>query len=360
MFSKSCFPLLNYPDAEIYTRESEERNFMLVPTINKDGKPLMPCTPSKARLLIKSGKATPFYTKGVFAIRLNYGSSGHTQDVIIGFDPGSKRTGITVATTKKTVIHLQCDAPGWVKKNVETRRQLRRSRRQRNTPYRKCRFNRVIGSIPPSTKARWDTHLRILNKLRKILPISIVSVEDIQAKAKMGKGRWNRSFSPLEVGKKYFYDTLVKIGMSLRLFSGWETHQHRQVFGYRKIQDKLSTSFDAHCVDSHSLCEMANGGLIELTSKKIYHLTLLEFSRRQLHVQNFIKGGIRKLYGSTRSLILNRGTLVKHSKFNLCYVGGQSKDRISLHGLNKKRLTQSAKVTSCKVLTNQSFLTILL
>ena len=49
---------------------------------------------------------------------------------------------------------------------------------------------------------------------------------------------------------------------------------------------------------------------------------------------------------------LTRGTLVRHIKFGLCYIGGTLKERVSLHSLlTGKRVTQSAKVTDCRILT---------
>jgi hypothetical protein len=44
---------------------------MLVPVVDKTGKPLMPTKPSRARRWIKSKEATPFFKKGIFCIRLN-------------------------------------------------------------------------------------------------------------------------------------------------------------------------------------------------------------------------------------------------------------------------------------------------
>ena len=74
---------------------------------------------------------------------------------------------------------------------------------------------------------------------------------------------------------------------------------------------------------------------------QMYVWTSLRFHRRQLHVFQAAKGGIRKLHGGTRSMGLSRGTLVKHNKLGLCYVGGSSKDRVSLHRLRTgKRITR--------------------
>ncbi|MCT3476427.1 HNH endonuclease, partial [Lactobacillus delbrueckii subsp. lactis] len=51
--------------------ENANRVFLL----NKDGKPLMPCRPRKARQLLKSGKAF-VVKKYPFTIQLKYGSYG--------------------------------------------------------------------------------------------------------------------------------------------------------------------------------------------------------------------------------------------------------------------------------------------
>jgi hypothetical protein len=80
--------------------------------------------------------------------------------------------------------------------------------------------------------------------------------------------------------------------------------------------------------------------------------------RRQLHRLQAEKGGQRKPYGGTRSLGLKRGTLVRHPKYGLCTVGGfdRKKQTISLHEYRtNKRLTQSAKVEKCRVLTWVAF-----
>ena len=128
---------------------------MLVPVISSTGKPLMPTTNWRANELIRKGKALRRFSKGVFYIRLVQRSDGVVQEVACGIDPGSKKEALTVKSDAHTFINIQADAVTWVKKAVETRRMLRRSRRNRNTPCRKNRSNRAIGGIPPSTKARF-------------------------------------------------------------------------------------------------------------------------------------------------------------------------------------------------------------
>lgn len=76
------------------------------------------------------------------------------------------------------------------------------------------------------------------------------------------------------------------------------------------------------------------------------------FHRRKLHETVPKKNGFRRNYGGTLSLGIKRGTLVLHPKYKLCYTGGTSKDRISLHSHSTgKRLTRSAKKEDLKILT---------
>ena len=170
---------------------------MFVPVVDKENKPLVPTKPSRARKWIKSGKATPFWNKGIFCVRLNVEPSDrHLEPIAIGIDPGSKKEAFTVKSESHTYYNIQTDAVTWVKDAVKTRREMRRARRGRNTPCRKPRFNRAKGSfdtqatqpkgLPPSTKARWQWKLRICWWLKKIFPITDFVVEDIAAVTKKG------------------------------------------------------------------------------------------------------------------------------------------------------------------------------
>lgn len=73
---------------------------MLVYVINKNDKPLMPCSPAKARRLLKAKKAI-VSKRTPFTIKLLYGSSGYKQEVTLGIDAGSKVIGLSAVTEKK-------------------------------------------------------------------------------------------------------------------------------------------------------------------------------------------------------------------------------------------------------------------
>lgn len=316
-----------------------------------NGKPLMPTKASRARRWIKAGRATPFWSKGIFCVRLNVRpSASNVQSIAVGIDPGSKREGYTVKSEAHTFLNIQAEAVTWVNKAVEVRRNMRKARRFRKTPCRANRKNHSRGCLPPSTRARWGWKLRIANWLAKLYPISMFVVEDIKARTK-GQRRWDTSFSPLEVGKAWFYDELGKVA-EVSTKQGWETKQLRDVHGLKKSSKKMAEVFSSHCVDSWVLANNWVGGHIIPDNKNLICIAPIRLHRRQLHAFQPAKGGFRRDYGGTRSLGLKRGSLVNHPKHGLVYVGGMMSDRISLHSVEDgKRLCQNALPSDCKFLT---------
>lgn len=316
-----------------------------IPVIGKTGKPLMPCSYWRCQKLIESGRALRRFKAGIFYIQLVDREKGNVQEVVVGIDPGSKREGFTVKSESHTYLNVLVSAVTWVKSNVQARREMRRGRRFRNTPYRKCRWNRSIGNLPPSTKARWSCKLRILDILAKLYPIKFVVVEDIKAKTWKGAKKWNISFSPLEVGKKWFYEQIENRGFELDLKQGWETKELRDSMQLKKVKEKLKDVFEAHNVDSWVLANWKVGGHTKPDNTSLLKMEPIQFHRRQLHALQFIKGGIRRNYGSTLSLGVKRGSLVKHKKYGIVYVGGTSKGRVSLHHpKNGNRVAQNGKI----------------
>ncbi len=241
---------------------------------------------------------------------------------------------MTIKSESKTYLNTQNKATTWVKDAVKTRREMRRGRRFRKTPCRQPRWNR--GSLrgerlAPSTKARWQTKLRLVNNWRKLFPISHYVVEDIPDKTKPGQRRWNRSFSPLEVGKNWFYDELEKLG-HLAIVPGYKTKQYRDALGLKKSKSNQN-SFKAHCVDSWVLANSVVGGHLKPDNASILFLTPLRFHRRQLHRFQPSKGAGRRRYGGTSSNGFKRGSIIRHQKWGIAYVGGCLGNRISLHSL---------------------------
>ena len=195
----------------IHTRSKVSKAYRrprpFVPVVDRNQKPLMPTKASRAESWIKSGKATPFWKGGIFCVRLNQEPSARNfQEIALGIDPGSKREAFTVKSKAHTYLNVLTEAITWVMMAMGQRKNARRARRFFNTPCRQPRFNRASyknKGMPPSTKARWQWKLRVVDKLRKMFPIPRFVVEDICARTKEGQRKWNQSFSPLEMGKGF-------------------------------------------------------------------------------------------------------------------------------------------------------------
>ena len=149
--------------------------------INKHGRPLMPCSPAKARHLLDAGKAK-VKKRTPFTIQLVYGSSGYTQEVILGVDAGSKTIGVSASTKKEELFAANVIPRNDVVDLLSTRREFRKARRNRKTRYRKPRFdNRVRskhkGWLAPSVEVKIQEHITAIRRVCGILPVSKVVVE---------------------------------------------------------------------------------------------------------------------------------------------------------------------------------------
>ncbi len=293
-------------------------------------------------------------------MQLCYEQEPDNQQLVTGVDPGSKFEGLSVVGTKETVLNVMVEAPDHVKDAVETRRTMRRARRYRKWRRPKRFDNRLKGKqrIPPSTRSRWEAKARIVAQLSMVLPLTDVVIEDVQAVTHKGKGgKWNNAFSPVQVGKEHLYDLLGEMGLTVHLREGWQTKELREHCGLKKTKSKSKQAFESHTVDAWVMAASVSGAE-KPTCTRLWYMVPVVLHRRQLHRLQAAKGGERTPYGSTRSLGLKRGTVVRHAKYGLCTVGGfdRKKQTVSLHAYrSNKRLTQGAKVEACRVLTWVAF-----
>ena len=134
---------------------------------------------AKVRILLKTKKAK--VTKRCpFTIQLAYDSTNYTQEVTLGVDAGSKHIGLSATTKDKVLFESDVELRNDITDLLSTRRQNRRTRRNRKTRYRKPRFNnrrRKDGWLAPSVQNKVNTHLTVIRKANEILPIAKIIVE---------------------------------------------------------------------------------------------------------------------------------------------------------------------------------------
>lgn len=158
----------------------------MVFVLDKRKRPLMPCSEKRARKLLQKGRAV-VHRMHPFTIRLKDRTveESDLQPLRLKLDPGAKVTGVALLREDRpdeaeTVILAEIRHRTDIKQKLEERRSYRRSRRNRKTHYRKPRFlnrRRPEEWLPPSLRARVEQTLRAVEKLRKLLPITAISVE---------------------------------------------------------------------------------------------------------------------------------------------------------------------------------------
>ena len=153
-------------------------NYVFVLDTNRN--PLTPCKPSVARKLLNVGKAKVFRLYP-FTIILNKEAEATPEPLTLKIDPGSKTTGLAVLSGCNLIWVAELTHRGQtIKASLESRRSLRRGRRNRHTRYRQARFlnrTRPKGWLAPSLQHRVETTLTWVNKLLKFAPISAIVQE---------------------------------------------------------------------------------------------------------------------------------------------------------------------------------------
>lgn len=254
---------------------------MCVYVINKNGNPLMPCKPAKAKHLLKAGKAKVI-KRTPFTIKLLWDCEENTQEVVAGMDTGSKTIGCAATANGKVVYQSEVQIRQDVSKKMEQRRMYRRIRRGRKTRYRKARWQnrasmRKEGRLAPSITSKVDSHLREKKFVESILPVSCWKVEiasfDIHKISNPDVKRWDYQ----KGNQKGFYNVKAYV-------------LHRDGYQCQKCKTKKGK------LHVHHVVFRSNGG----TDTPSNLITLCEGCHDKLHNGEFqIKGSRSKTKHAT-------------------------------------------------------------
>lgn len=300
--------------------------------LNKDGKPLMPTTRSgHVRHLLKERKARVVRTKP-FTIQLLYETDNIVQPLYLGIDPGRTNIGVAVVKENGTAVftaHLETrnkEIPKLMKKRKESRRARRtngrRCRRQRrakanDTISKKCvkqataqngsvskrakeigvikrrlpgcekeilcigiknkeaKFNnrtRPEGWLTPTENQLLQTHINLVKKIQKFLPISDVVLEvnkfafmqldnpDIQ--------KWQYQQGPL-YQKESLESVVSEIQECHCLFCEKPIDHYHHVVPQHKNGSNTIGNIVGLCAKHHDLVHKETAWQEKLTKKKI-------------------------------------------------------------------------------------------
>ena len=156
----------------------------MVFVLDRSKKPLNMITNAEARILIRK-KLAVIHKVYPFTIRLRDNSCvSNDKAYTVKLDPGSKHTGVAITDDKNSVVMLaEIEHRGHlIKKDLDSRRAVRKSRRQRKTRYRESRFlnrTRPKGWLAPSVKSRANNVINFVKKYKKLLNINKVMIESV-------------------------------------------------------------------------------------------------------------------------------------------------------------------------------------
>ena len=156
----------------------------MVLVIDKHKKPCNTISNAYARRLLFKKQAV-IHKRFPFTIRLkNDKAVLKDKAYTVKLDPGSRTTGVAIVDDKDAVVMLaEIEHRGHlIKKNLDSRRAVRRNRRNRNTRYRPARFlNRTKpkGWLAPSAKSRADNVINFIKKYKKLINIDKVMIEHV-------------------------------------------------------------------------------------------------------------------------------------------------------------------------------------
>lgn len=155
----------------------------MVYVISENGQPLMPTSRyGKVRRLLNN-KQAKVIKRCPFTIQLLYKpATSIIQEVALGVDAGSKHIGLSATTETKVLYEADVELRNDIVELLSTRREFRRARRNRKTRYRKPRFlnrtkHKKDGWLAPSVQQKIGTHLKVIQDVYAILPISKIIVE---------------------------------------------------------------------------------------------------------------------------------------------------------------------------------------
>ena len=239
----------------------------MVYVINKNGNPLMPTNRhGNVRRMLKEGKSKVI-KRTPFTIQLNYDATEYVDYLTLGVDSGSKTVGLSVTSEKQEYFSSEVTLRNDIVKLIATRAQARRGRRNRKTRYRKVRFlNRVKskhkGWLAPSIEHKIQTHLKVIDMVVELLPISNIIVETASFDIQKIK-------NPEIKGKEYQEGKQAGFGNVRQYVLFRDGHKCQHCKG--KSKDKV---LNIHHIESRQTGGDAPNNLVTLckTCHNLYHM----------------------------------------------------------------------------------------
>lgn len=153
----------------------------MVYVLSNKGTPLMPCSDAIGRILLKEKKAK---IKCImpFTIQMTIETTNYTQKLTHKVDSGSGKIGSAVSNGENVVYMAEVEIRNDISEKMTQRAKYRRNRRNRKTRYRMARWSNRKNSIKsgrfsPTMTSKINAHLKEINHVKSILPITDLIIE---------------------------------------------------------------------------------------------------------------------------------------------------------------------------------------
>ena len=167
-------------DVNQFGSNRKQNTSVSVYVLNMRGNPLMPCSPCKAKKLLKQRKAK-IVKRTPFTIKLTRATGETKQDVTLGIDTGYKNIGVSAVSKKRELLSSTVQLRTNISDMLKERTMYRKGRRNKLW-YREPRWNnransRKNGRLMPSVLQKVNTHITVIERIKKLLPISKIIIE---------------------------------------------------------------------------------------------------------------------------------------------------------------------------------------
>ena len=269
---------------------------MVVYVQDINGKPLMPTKRlGWVRRALRDGKAV-VVERCPFVIRLTYDTTNYTQLITLGVDAGTVHVGLSATSVKEELFAEEVVLRKDITELISSRREARRRRRYR-LRYRKSKFSnrkKEDGWIAPSVMQRIDAHLKAIEDVYYILPITKIIIEVAQFDTQKIK-------NPDISGEKYQQGEQLGFWNVREYVLARDSHKCQCCNG--KSGDKI---LNVHHIESRKTGGNSPGNLITLceTCHKAYHRGEIQLKiKRTTSLRDAVVMGIMKwrLYDELKS-----------------------------------------------------------
>lgn len=233
----------------------------------QDGTPLMPTQRAgKVRRMLRDGLAV-IISHTPFTIRLTYDTTYFKQPVSLGVDAGSKHIGLAATTQSKELYAAEVELRSDIVNNLSTRKEARRTRRcKRSGRYRAPRFlnrraSKRSGWLAPSVQQKVHSHVKAVQDICRLLPVTSVTVEVAQFDTQLLK-------NPCITGEQYQQGPQLGFWNTREYVLFRDNHQCQHCHG--KSKDPV---LNVHHIESRKTGGDSPDNLITLceTCHKAYH-----------------------------------------------------------------------------------------